>query len=361
MPVPAVESAAPSPGQVFRAQLARRLRRERWTNGVIRCAAVAVLAAVAGIPTFLLVDAGVSSASWAALRPVFVGSLKAAFAAMVVALPLGLFAAAWCARFASPATRAWLKPVFELIEAVPAVVLGLVASVTVAPWLARHVVSVAAFAALLPVALGAVGLAWPSAPAGWRRRATGYEPWLCVPVIAGVALAAWLIGSGITHALGVGEPATPWNLLLVGIVLGLAVMPMLFTLAEDALFAVPAHLTDGALALGASRWQALVRLVVPAAAPGLFAAVLLCLSRALGETMIVLMASGNTPDATGNPFVGLRAISANLALEAPEAVPGSAHYRLLLTSALLLFVLCFILNSVADAVRVRLRRRLAGL
>ncbi|MCU7372938.1 hypothetical protein PEC18_19300 [Paucibacter sp. O1-1] len=77
--------------------MARRLRRERWTNGVIRCAVVAVLAAVAGIPTFLLVDAGVSSASWAALRPVFVGSLKAAFAAMVVALPLGLFAAA-CAR-----------------------------------------------------------------------------------------------------------------------------------------------------------------------------------------------------------------------------------------------------------------------
>ncbi|MCU7372939.1 hypothetical protein PEC18_19305 [Paucibacter sp. O1-1] len=238
-------------------------------------------------------------------------------------------------------------------------VLGLVASVTVAPWLARHVVSVAAFAALLPVALGAVGLAWPSAPAGWRRRATGYEPWLCVPVIAGVALAVWLIGSGITHALGVGEPATPQNLLLVGIVLGLAVMPML-TLAEDALF-VPAHLTDGALALGAFRWQALVRLVVPAAALGLFAAVLLCLSRALGETMIVPMAKGNTPDATGNPFVGLRAISANLALEAPEAVPGSAHYRLLLTSALLLFVLCFILNSVADAACVRLRRRLAGL
>jgi phosphate transport system permease protein len=253
---------------------------------------------------------------------------------------------------------------FEIFEAVPAVVLGLIAAITLAPWLARHVLGAVAFLVLTPFALALAGMAWQSfAPVAWQRRFEGREPWLAVPVVVVVFVLALPLGAMFASVLpaAVSEPATPWNALLVGLVLALSVMPTMFSLAEDALFAVPAGLADGAYALGATRWQALVSLVLRAASPGLVAALLLGFSRALGETMIVLMASGNTPVASADPLAGLRSIAANLALEAPEAMPGGAHYRTLLTSALLLFGACFALTSVAEAVRAQLRRRYAAL
>lgn len=364
MPVPAPTCPA-SPLALRFVQRARlRARRERWARRGLAAAAALLGLLVMAMPLFLLASADTGGGWRDLLLPLLAGSIKAAFYALLIAIPLGLGSAIWCARFAAPPLRRLLKPLFELFEAVPAVVLGLIAALVLAPWLARQVLALAIFLALLPLALAACGIAWQRlASPEWRRRLQGRESWLLVPpllLLAGLALqcGAWLDGAAIDALL---RPATPWNGLVIGLMLGLAVMPTIFTLAEEALFAVPVELASAAQALGATRWQALWRLVLPVAAPGVLAAVLLGFSRALGETMIVLMASGNTPLLDASPLSGLRSIAANLALEAPEASGGSAHFGQLLYSALLLFVLCLALNTLAEIVRARLRRRLAGL
>ncbi len=147
------------------------------------------------------------------------------------------------------------------------------------------------------------------------------------------------------------------NCLVVGLAMGFAVIPIIFTIAEDAFSAVPSSLTAASLALGASRWQTAIRVVVPTASPGVFSAVMIGLGRAIGETMIVLMATGNTPIMDWSPFNGMRTLSANIAVEIPEAPVGGTLYRVLFLSALLLFALTFALNTVAEIVRQRLRDR----
>jgi phosphate transport system permease protein len=364
MPVSAPPSLATPLAARFAQRAASRARRERWLRGGLGVAAALLAALAVAMPLFLLASARVAPGWSETLLPLLAGSFKAALCALVVAIPLGLGAAIWCARFAPPGWRRLLKPLFELFEAVPAVVLGLVAALLLAPWLAGHVIALAIFVAALAPALAATGALWRhAAPLRWQRAATGAEVWLSLPLLvllAGGALAAGNAFAG-TAVAAFAQPQTPWNALVVGLMLGLAVMPTVFTLAEDALFAVPAEYALGAQALGATRWQALWRLLLPIAAPGIAAALLLGFSRALGETMIVLMASGNTPLLDASPLTGLRSIAANLALEAPEAAPGGTHYGLLLLSALLLFGLCLLLNAVAEHVRGRLRRRLAGL
>lgn len=147
------------------------------------------------------------------------------------------------------------------------------------------------------------------------------------------------------------------NALVVGFVMGFAIIPIIYTLAEDALSAVPAHLRSASLGAGATRWQTAVRIIVPTAASGLFSAVMVGLGRAVGETMIVLMAAGNTPVMNWNPFEGFRTLSANIAVELPEAVAGSTHYRTLFLAALLLFLMTFVVNTVAEMIRLRFRKR----
>jgi phosphate transport system permease protein len=364
MPVPASSSPATSLAARFAQRAPLRARRERWLRGSLGVAATLLAALAIALPLFLFASARIGPDWSETLLPLLAGSLKAAFYALLVAIPLGLGAAIWCARFAAPRWRALLKPLFELFEAVPAVVLGLVAALLFAPWLARHVLAFALFVALLVPVLALAGLSWQRfAPLRWQRAATGREVWLVLPLLSALAAAALAAGdafAGTMLAVAL-QPQSPWNGLVVGILLGLAVMPTIFTLAEDALFAVPVELALGAQALGATRWQALWHLLLPVAAPGIAAALLLGFSRALGETMIVLMASGNTPLVDASPLSGLRSIAANLALEAPEAAPGGDHYGLLLLSALLLFGVCLLLNGVAEHVRGRLRHRLAGL
>lgn len=147
------------------------------------------------------------------------------------------------------------------------------------------------------------------------------------------------------------------NALVVGIVMGFAVIPIIYTIAEDALSAVPEHLRAASLGAGATPWQTATRIVLPTAMSGVFSAVMVGLGRAVGETMVVLMATGNTPVLELNPFSGLRTLSANIAIELPEAVRDSAHYRTLYLAALVLFAMTFVLNSCAEVVRQRFRRR----
>jgi phosphate transport system permease protein len=147
------------------------------------------------------------------------------------------------------------------------------------------------------------------------------------------------------------------NALVVGCVMGFAIIPIIYTLAEDALSTVPQHLRSASLGAGATLWQTATRIVIPTAMSGLFSAVMVGVGRAVGETMIVLMAAGNTPVLDWNIFNGFRTLSGNIAEELPEAVKDSTHYRTLFLAALVLFALTFILNTVAEQVRQRFRKR----
>jgi len=151
------------------------------------------------------------------------------------------------------------------------------------------------------------------------------------------------------------------NSVVVGLAMGFAVVPIIFTIAEDSLSNVPPYLAAGSLALGATRWQTALKVVLPTASPGIFSAVMIGFGRAAGETMIVLMATGNTPVMNANPFKGFRALSANIAVEFPDAAVGSTHFRILFLAAFLLFLLTFAVNTGAEMVRLRLRKRFQSL
>jgi len=151
------------------------------------------------------------------------------------------------------------------------------------------------------------------------------------------------------------------NSLVVGVVMGFAIIPIIYTISDDALSTVPSHLRGASLGAGATRWQTAVRVVIPTAMSGLFSAMMIGLGRAVGETMIVLMAAGNTPVMSWNIFEGFRTLSANIAVELPEAVKDSTHYRTLFLAALVLFAMTFVVNTVAEMVRLRFRKRAMAL
>jgi phosphate transport system permease protein len=187
-------------------------------------------------------------------------------------------------------------------------------------------------------------------------------------------LGKFVLGCALTFALawaaaeGLGQvgmdprtsffgPYSQRNTMIAALAMGFAIIPIIYTIAEDALSAVPDHLRAGSLAAGATRWQTATRIIIPTAMSGLFSAVMIGLGRAVGETMIVLMATGNTPVMDWNIFSGCRTLSANIAVEMGEAVQGSTHFRILFLSALVLFAFTFVLNSLAELVRQRFRRR----
>jgi phosphate transport system permease protein len=147
------------------------------------------------------------------------------------------------------------------------------------------------------------------------------------------------------------------NSLVVGLAMGFAIIPLIYTIADDALATVPAHLRSASLGAGATPWQTAVRIVIPTAMSGLFSAVMIGLGRAVGETMIVLMAAGSMPIMDINIFNGFQTLSAGIATQMPDAVPGTTHYRILFLAALTLFLITFVINTVAESVRQRFRRR----
>ena len=159
--------------------------------------------------------------------------------------------------------------------------------------------------------------------------------------------------------LGIGYDQR--NAMVVGVAMGFAVIPTIFSIAEDAIFSVPKHLTVGSLALGATTWQTMTRVVLLTASPGIFSAVMIGFGRAVGETMIVLMATGNTPVMDMSVFQGLRTLAANIAVEMPESEVDSTHYRVLFLSALVLFTFTFVFNTLAEVIRQRLREKYSSL
>jgi len=299
------------------------------------------------------------------LVPLVFGTLKAAAYGMLFAVPLVLAGAIYSACFMSAGFRRVVKPSIELMGALPTVVIGLIASLWLAPLLERYVAVIILMPWLLAIALlfcaWLVHLLLQRYPRHWQggRHLLLLLPLMLLALWLTTLLAPWLeqgiLGQSLVQWLGPNFAQR--NGLVVGIAMGFALIPLMFTLAEDALFSVPAILRQGSLALGATPWQTLVRVVLPSASAGICAALMIGFGRAVGETMILLMASGNAPVIDSSIFQGLRAMAANIAIEMPEAVMDSGHYRVLLLTALVLFLFTFVVNTIAEALRLRLRKR----
>ena len=313
------------------------------------------------------------------LVPVIIGTLKGTVYAMLFAVPIALLAAIYTSQFLHPDLRAWVKPIMEIMASLPSVILGFLAALWLAPLLETRVPSFLLILIFAPVAALLFGHFWAGLPLRHRNRIKpGYEFVAFIPVFLLVTYAAWQLGPWLERLLFVvqdaatGQPVADFRLwwprvtgfsfeqrnsLVVGFMMGFAVIPIIFTITEDSLSSVPPALKSGSLALGASRWQTAIRVILPTASAGLFSAIMIGLGRAVGETMIVLMATGNTPVMDMNIFSGMRTLSANIAVELPEAPQFGTLYRTLFLGAMVLFLMTFLVNTIAEIVRQRLRER----
>lgn len=313
------------------------------------------------------------------MMPLIFGSLKGTFYAMLFAVPIALLAAFYTSQFLKPRFRRVVKPMMEIMASLPSVVLGFLGALFFAPLLEYRFPSVLMILVLLPTVAFAIGILWGYLPLRFRILIPqGSEFFYYIPILLVVAVVGWYLGPVVEDLLFVvkdpqtgqmvGDFTRWWpavtgleynqrNSLIVGFMMGFAVIPIIFTISEDAMSSVPPLLKSAALALGASRWQTAARVILPAASPAIFSSLMIGLGRAVGETMIVVMATGNTALIDPNIFNGFRALSANIAVELPEAPQESTLYRTLFLGAMVLFLLTFIINTVAEITRVRLRRR----
>ena len=307
------------------------------------------------------------------LTPLLVGTLKGTIYSLLLAIPLGVFGAMYISQFMHPAYKRYVKPMIEIMASLPSVVLGFLAGLWLAPRIQQAMPALVLMSVLLPLFVLLAGFLWSRLPRGFRGRfPLGTEALLFVFVLAaGIGVCARLsrgfeelafggdFQTWLAHATGLSFDQR--NAVVVGLAMGFAVIPIIFAIAEDAFSNVPSNLVAGSLALGADRWQTVTRVVLPSASPGIFSAIMIGFGRAVGETMIVLMATGNTPIMDWNPFNGFRTLSANIAVEIPEAPHGGTLYRTLFLAGLLLFVITFLVNTVAELVRQRLRERYSQL
>jgi phosphate transport system permease protein len=313
------------------------------------------------------------------LIPLIIGTLKGTLYALLFAVPIALVAAFYTSQFLTPKLRVIIKPAMEIMASLPSVVLGFLAALWLAPAVETKVPSVLLMIVLLPASAFIFGWMLSSAPLSlrnWLR--PGLEFLMFVPLLAGVVWAAWWLGPHLERVLFIAtDPATGnrvadfrlwWpqitgtpfeqrNSLVVGFMMGFAVIPIIFTITEDSLSNVPHYLRSASLALGASRWQTAIHVVLPTASAGIFSALMVGLGRAVGETMIVVMATGNTPIMDFNIFSGMRTLSANIAVELPEAPHHGTLYRALFLGAMLLFILTFAVNTIAEILRQKLREK----
>lgn len=304
------------------------------------------------------------------LTPLIFGTIKGTAYAMLFAVPLALLGAIYTSQFGSDRLRGLIKPAVEVMAAVPSVIIGFLAALWFAPLLEKSITALFLSVLFVPTFLLLALVLWQlvrNRPL-CKRIEKGHEFLLLAPVLVvavacalwlGPAVESWFFGGDFKLWLfsEAGTRYDPRNNIVISFALGFAVIPIIFTIAEDSLSNVPQSLRAASLALGASRWQTVKRVILPSASPGIFAGTMIGFGRAIGETMIVLMATGNTAIMDWSIFNGMRPMSSNIAVEIPEAPHGGTLYRVLFLSAVLLFLMTFILNTVAEVVRQRLRKK----
>ncbi|MDG2168289.1 MAG: ABC transporter permease subunit [Opitutales bacterium] len=313
------------------------------------------------------------------LIPLILGSLKGTFYAMLFAVPIALLAALYTSQFLEPKLKGFVKPTMEIMASLPSVVLGFMAALWLAPLVDTHVPSFLLLVIGIPLFTFLFALGWLKLPKHIRLRIpAGMEFVLLAPFLLIVCYICWNLGPVFERTFFVvtnpetgeriadfrlwwpdftGASYTQRNSLIVGFMMGFAVIPIIFTIAEDSMSNVPDAMRSGSLALGASRWQTAINIVLPTASAGIFSSLMIGFGRAVGETMIVVMATGNTPVKDFNIFSGMRTLSANIAVELPEAPYHGTLYRTLFLGALVLFIMTFLINTVAEVLRQKLRDR----
>lgn len=227
------------------------------------------------------------------ILPLLCGTLLTTAVAIAVALPIGLTIAVYLNEYAPKEFRTWVKPLLEVLAAVPTVIYGFFALTVVTPFLQMFIPGMSGF-----------------------------------------------------------------NALSAGIVMGIMIIPFISSLSEDALFAVPKSLREAAFGLGSTRFQTAFRVLVPAASSGIIASVILALSRAIGETMIVAIAAGQQPRLTANPLVPIETITAYIVQVSLGDVPhGSLEYKTIFAAGLTLFLFTFALNNVSFWINKKYRQK----
>jgi phosphate transport system permease protein len=304
------------------------------------------------------------------LVPLIFGTMKGTFYAMFFSIPLAIFGAVYTSQFTSARFRKSIKPIIEVMASVPSVVIGFLIALWLAPIVERSLFPLLVGLFIIPLLFTLVMVIIQ--PFYRNRRfvnlLSGYEFLLMLPILF---IGGWLavrLAPGIEALLfhgnfklwlyqDMGMRYDQRNCIIIAFGLGICVIPIIFSITEDAISNIPPSLTAASLALGASRWQTVWRVILPSASPGIFAAMIIGFGRAVGETMVVLMATGNTPIMDWSIFNGMRTLSANIAVEIPEAPMDGTLYRVLFLCATVLFTLTFVLNTGAEIIRERLRKK----
>lgn len=299
--------------------------------------------------------------------PLIMGSLKASMLALIVALPLALGAAIYTAYFAPPHIRNAIKPSIEMLEAIPSVIIGFIAAVWLAPFAEQYLLSIFSVILLLPIVVLII-----AAIHGFLQNKivnAKLENWqLAINAILllfavififllSLLITDWSTTNGYSSLVeSVSHLTLSKTAIVVSLALGVAIAPTIYTLIDDALFEVPDGVKQASFALGATQVQTLVKVVLVVAFPSIISAVMLGFGRAFGETMIVLMVTGNTPIANWDLLSGLRTLTSNLAIELQEAPVDSTPYHILFFTATILFAFTFVINTLAAVLKRRMHR-----
>ena len=302
--------------------------------------------------------------------PLIFGSIKGTFYAMLFALPLAIFSAIYVNQFAKPWVRNIVKPTVEIMATIPSVVIGFLAALWLAPIMRDYFLDFILYFIFFPVFFLFFFFLFqnPLKKTIKKYFSKGTEFIIVMPSLVScflfvfwlsIFLQKYLFGGDFIFWLSdfLNIPYEQRNAIIISFALGFAVIPIIFTMTDEALSSFPKSLTFASFALGATHWQTLMRVILPTTASGIFAGFIIGFGRAIGETMIVLMATGNTPITSWSLLDGMRTISANIAVEIPEAPLDGTLYRLLFLSAVLLFLLTFFLNFIAELIRGNLRKK----